>query len=129
MKNLHIDIRVEDQINTTPLINFDGTTGICEISGESYMDNTFEFFDPIFRWLMDYAEDVSRSLKFICKLDYYNTGTSGCLYTIMETLKDFETRGGKVDIEWYYNKDDVDMEEDIQDVIHETGVKIRMITY
>jgi hypothetical protein len=129
MKNLHIDSRVEDQITTTPLIHFDGETGLCEISGESYMDNTFEFFDPVFRWLIEYTEDSKRSIKFICKLDYYNTGTSGCLYTIMETLKEFEQRGGKVDIEWYYNEDDIDMEEDIQDVIHETGINIKMMTY
>jgi hypothetical protein len=129
MKDLLIECKYIDGVSTTPRIHLKADTGECEISGESYMENTYDYYEPVFRWLEDYLQDIGRKIKFVCKLVYYNTGTSGCLYTIMEVLKEFEHRGGKVEIYWYCNENDIDMQEDVQDVIYETGANIKLMTY
>ena len=38
----------------TPLIDFNGETGILELKGRSIPENSVEFFQPITAWLDDY---------------------------------------------------------------------------
>ena len=127
MKDLIIKISTSDNFSNIPYVNLNAETGICEISGESYMDNIIEFFNPIFKWITDYTQDTSKLLTFKIKLKYYNTGTSRGLFAIMELLKEFEEKGGTVQINWYHNTDDIDMKEDIMDIIKELEIDVKLI--
>lgn len=40
-----------------PSINFNAQTGICEIGGESYLEETFEFYEEVIDWLEKYIQE------------------------------------------------------------------------
>jgi hypothetical protein len=99
-----------------PLVNFNAETGVCEISGESYLEKTSEFYDYIIQWLDQYVSEVDKPIIFNFKLTYFNTSSSKRILHIMIKLKEYQDRGGKVTTNWYYHPDDIEIEEDVEDL-------------
>ncbi|MCF6243276.1 MAG: DUF1987 domain-containing protein, partial [Bacteroidales bacterium] len=112
-----------------PTVSFNAKTGICEISGESFLEDTVEFYKQIIEWLERYIDEVKGPIAFIVKLSYFNTSTSRSLLDILNLLKDYEDEGGEVVVNWHFDENDVDMEEDIDDYIIDTGLDINKIPY
>lgn len=112
-----------------PSVNFNSQTGICELSGESFLEDTIEFYNPLIKWLKDYTGEIKKPLAFIIKLTYFNTSTSRCILDMLNVLKDYEEEGGEVVINWHYDEKDVDMEEDIEDYMIDTGLDINLIPF
>jgi len=111
----------------TPSVNFNVKTGICELSGESFLEDTVEFYKPLIEWLEVFTTDIKKPLAFIIKLSYFNTSTSRCILDLLNVLKDYEEDGGEVVVNWHYDENDSDMEEDIEDYMIDTGLKINLI--
>ena len=44
-------------------------------------------------------------------------------------LKDYQDNGGKVTVNWYYEEDDADMEEEVEDFIIESEIDINLLPY
>jgi len=112
-----------------PSVNLNLQTGICELGGESFLEDTVEFYNPIINWLTEFTEKVKKPLAFIIKLTYFNTSTSRCILDILNVLKDYEEAGGEVVINWHYDENDIDMEEDIEDYMIDTGLDINLIAF
>ncbi len=110
-----------------PSVNFNASTGVCEISGESFLEDTVGFYKPILKWLEEFIETEKKSIIFVIKLTYFNTSTSRSLLDILNLLKKYEVEGGDIVIKWHYDPSDVDMEEDIEDYMIDTGVSITLI--
>ncbi len=112
-----------------PEVNFDVDKGTCEISGESYMEETYKFYLPLIDWIKDYAKHIKRPLDLNIKLIYLNTSSTKCVLDILEILKDFEDEGGNVKVNWYFDKSDPDMVEEVEDFEAESGMKIKLIEF
>ncbi|OQX98787.1 MAG: hypothetical protein B6I20_10655 [Bacteroidetes bacterium 4572_117] len=112
-----------------PEVSFNAKTGICEISGESFLEDTIDFYSILIDWLDQYINVVKRPIAFIIKLSYFNTSTSRSILDIMNILKDYEDDGGEVVVNWHFDENDVDMEEDIDDFIIDTGIEINKISF
>ena len=112
-----------------PSVKFNAQTGICELSGESFLEDTVEFYKPVINWIDDYIEIVKSPIAFIIKLSYFNTSTSRSILDILNILKDYEEEGGEVVINWHFDENDIDMEEDIDDYIIDTGLDINKIPF
>ena len=112
----------------TPSVNFSGKTGICEISGESFLEDTVDFYTPLIEWLENYTTEIKKPLAFIIKLTYFNTSTSRCILDLLNVIKDYEEDEGEVVVNWHYDVNDTDMEEDIEDYMIDTGLKINLIS-
>ncbi len=125
MRNLKIEA-VEDEFYI-PSVDFDATTGICELSGESYIEQTDEFYEPLLDWLREYMSLPGKSITFNLRLAYYNTSTSKKLLDILQLLKLHQQKGFKVTFNWFFDTEDVDIEEDIDDFREITGLNINMI--
>ena len=96
--------------NYIPTVNFNPESGILEISGESYHEYTIEFFQPIFEWLNQYLEQEGKTIVFNFRMTYFNTSSSRRFLEIFDLLEDYQqNRNGNVTVNWYYEKDDVDM--------------------
>ena len=127
MQNLKIK-GVQDEFYI-PEVNFDFNTGICEISGESYLEETLEFYEPLIDWLNQYISEIKKPIEFNFKLSYYNTSSSKKILDILRVLKDYEKIGQKVDVNWFFEENDIDTIEDIEDFMMITGLKINLIQY
>ncbi len=109
-----------------PTVNFIAATGKCEISGESYLEETTKFYAPLLTWIKEYTETVKGPLNFDFKLSYFNTSSSKCLVDILDMLKKYQQSGGEVSVNWYYEDSDEELEE-VEDFIMETGLQINKI--
>lgn len=109
-----------------PLVNFNYYSGVCEISGESYMEETLKFYEPLIKWLKDYIQE-KRPIEFNIKLSYFNTSSSRFILEMLDLLKSYQDNGGDVKVNWYYNREDPDMLMEIQGFEAETGLKINAI--
>lgn len=110
-----------------PEVNFNADKGVCELIGESYMEETYKFYLPLINWIKEYTKDIKRPLHLNVKLIYLNTSSTKCILDILEILKDFENNGGKVKVNWYYDKSDPDMVDEVEDFEAESGMKIELV--
>lgn len=126
MENLNININPD--LVYYPVVEFDYQSGICEISGESYMEETFKFYEPIINWLKEYCTG-SKPITLNIKLTYFNTSSSRFILEILDTLKHHQNKGVTVQINWYYKMDDPDILTEINDFMEETGTFINILPF
>lgn len=111
-----------------PLVNFNYYSGVCEIVGESYMEETYKFYEPVIRWLKDYMQE-KKPIEFNFKLTYFNTASSRFILEILDMLRSYQDNGGQVKVSWYYKREDPDMLLEIQGFEAETGLKITPVIF
>lgn len=121
MENLILN-NYPDQIYF-PQVNFDYASGICEISGESYMEETYKFYQPIILWLTSYSAE-KKPIIFNFKLTYFNTSSSRFIIEMLNVLKKHKETGGSLEVNWFYKKNDPDILTEIDDFMSDTGVHI-----
>jgi len=121
-----IKIKGSHGVHFIPTVDFNSATGVFELSGESYLEDTIKFYKPILDWLSEYSSVNRKPITFNFKLTYFNTNSSRSILDILKILKKYETIGGKVTVNWYYNEDDIDME-DIEDFAIDTDLPINLI--
>jgi hypothetical protein len=127
MKSLIIDAIPDSPYY--PSVNFDGTTGICEMKGESYMEEGYKFCTPLLNWLKEFAVKQRNTVILNIKLTYFNTNSSRLLLDMLDILKKSIDVGGTVTVNWYYELDDPDIKEEVEDFEIETGLTIHMIPF
>jgi hypothetical protein len=109
-----------------PEVNFNFETGVCELAGESYMEDCYKFYLPLTDWLTEYCSQ-NKFLIFNFKLYYFNTQSSRMLLKIFEIMMGFKANGGEPSINWYYMRSDPDMIDEVEDFQRESGLKISLI--
>ena len=61
---------------SSPAVNFDAKTGQLTMSGESYPENTFEFYAPVIGWLKEFVAGTDIPVVLTLELAYLNTVVS-----------------------------------------------------
>ncbi|NJO00718.1 MAG: DUF1987 domain-containing protein [Bacteroidia bacterium] len=127
MENL--EIKGESGVYFIPEVKLDASTGICEISGESYLEDTDEFYNNIINWLETFINEINQPIVFNFKLTYFNTSSSRSILNVLRVMKKYEDQGGKVTVNWYYPEDDESIAEEAEDYMKDTGLKINMYEF
>jgi len=104
MKDIYIERTVK-----TPEVKFNAESGEFLIQGISIPENTVEFYHNIIYWLTEYSASAQERTVLNLRLEYFNTSTSVVLLNIFKMLS--EIKNSKVVINWFYEDDDVEMEE------------------
>ena len=128
MKNIYIEGSHDAYF--IPTVDFNVETGICELLGESYLEETIKFYTPLFNWLKEYITQEKKPIIFNFKLSYFNTSSSKCIVDILNMLKKYKEEGGEVNVFWYYDEKDEDVEEELEEVedfMLETNLKIKLV--
>ena len=126
MEDIHITGNKDCYIQ--PTVDFVEQSGVCEISGESFMEETGNFYQPLVEWVREYGKSHDK-IVFIFSLTYYNTSTSKWLLALLKELREMEKNGGIVSVTWYYTPDDTDMNDDIMDYMVDTGLQIKLTPF
>ena len=119
----------EKNIFFIPNVKFSVQTGICELDGESYLENTFAFYAPLLKWLEDYMVHVNKPLTFNFSLIYFNTSSSRSILDILNTLKQYEKQGGSVTVNWKIRDWDEDLKQEIEDFSIDSDLPIYTKNY
>lgn len=126
----NFQIKGKHGVNFIPTVDFNADTGICELIGESYLEDTIEFYSPLFSWLKQYTVAIDKPVTFNFRLRYFNTSSSKCIIDILNILKKYKDDGGTVEVNWFYDADEEDIEdelEEIEDFMIETNLKINLV--
>jgi hypothetical protein len=78
---------------STPCVVLDSKNHIHSFSGESYPENTSEFYSPIFEWLEEYLASLDSMATFNFEMVYFNSSTSKILMDIFDMFEE-SSEGG-----------------------------------
>jgi hypothetical protein len=114
----------------SPSVNLNAATGKCSISGESYLEEPYEFYKKISVWFWEYVKAGGKNIVLDLKFNYFNTSSSRALLEMLRVLRDLHHSGTEVTVNWYYpNPDDDEILMEGEDFRDECGLEINMIEY
>lgn len=92
---------------TTPEVRFDPNAGMLSISGQSYPENAFKFYEPLLSWLDDYLNKMNQDtiVSIELHLPYINTSSTKCFMILLEKLDKAFADGKAVEVRWFYNEE------------------------
>lgn len=94
-----------DATKSTPRIFFDQGNNTLEIKGESYPENTSEFYDPLFKWLDMHLDGLQEeSFNVNIELIYFNSSSSKILMNLFDKLEENTKAGKNIVLNWIYDK-------------------------
>lgn len=88
---------------TTPKILCDADQGLISMEGDSYPENSFEFFKDLLTWVEEYLETLSTPLKLELRLIYLNTSSVKILMDIFDLLEEAHIKERDVQVIWFYD--------------------------
>src|SRR5690606_441490 len=96
------DLIVEATGNT-PAVRFSGSTGVLELRGESYPENSFAFFDPLIAWLRGFLEGTDLPVAFEVEVAYMNTSSIRAMVAMLDLLEEAHLAGRLVTVRWLHD--------------------------
>jgi hypothetical protein len=73
------------------------------MNGESYPENTYEFFAQIITWTETFLAQASLPLRLELHLSYLNTSSIRAMIDIFDLLEDAQSDGKSVTVKWLYD--------------------------
>lgn len=113
MKDLHLT-----GSQTTPTVTSDWEHGRLVMQGDSYPENSFEFFNQIIDWIDSYLKTSGDPLHLDLWLMYMNTSSVKAMMDIFDMLEDAHANGHKVSVCWHFdprNERVVDLAEEFRE--------------
>ena len=88
---------------STPAVSTDWNQGRLSMEGNSYPENSFEFFARIFAWIEGYLARTDRPLRLELKLIYMNTSSVKAMMDVFDLLEEAHAKSKAVEVNWYYD--------------------------
>ncbi len=126
MENLYIK-EEEHDLHTSLTLDFIADSGFCVMSGESFVENSREVYMPVFQWIEDYFNNDNETITIINKIKYFNSSFVKIIFELLMLLKEFQETGKNVNIEWHYNKADIELKNDIKAMSVDSGMDIKLV--
>ena len=98
MNNLNIE-----GSQSTPKIVSNWGDGRLVMQGDSYPENSFEFFGQVIAWIENYLAESTAPLKLELRLVYMNTSSVKAMMDIFDLLEDAHGKGRGVAVDWFYD--------------------------
>jgi hypothetical protein len=95
----------------TPTLKFNYETGVVDISGRSLPEHSIEFYKEALLWLDNYISNPKSETIVNVQLEYFNTSSSKVILDIFKKIESLYSKGNKVTVNWYFEEDDTDMQE------------------
>lgn len=111
-----IDIK---ETASTPSVKFDSATSTLYLAGESYPENSFDFYAPVLVWIRAAIPELSE-FRLEMAITYMNSSSTKCALDIMDVMEEAFEKGVKTSIIWRYDKDNprsYEMAEDYRDEV------------
>ncbi|MDT8406228.1 MAG: biofilm regulation phosphoprotein SiaC [Methylococcales bacterium] len=108
----------QEQTKNTPAVQADPVTGLFRMMGDSYPENSFEFFAPLIEWIEAFLETNTEALTLELNIAYMNTSSVKAMMDIFDLMEEAFQQGRKVQVAWFYdsrNERVVEMIEEFQE--------------
>ncbi len=91
---------------SSPLIEFDPDKMSFEIKGESYPENCWAFYSPMFDWLDEFFGRINGDLVEInMEILYFNSSSSKTFMDFFDMLDEQAERGKNITVNWRYHEE------------------------
>ncbi|MBD3841672.1 MAG: DUF1987 domain-containing protein [Campylobacterales bacterium] len=102
----------------TPKIELD-PAGTINLTGKSYPENTFEFYEPMMKWLEEYFNGNAADLTTVnMEITYFNSSSSKLFFDFFDLLEE-NSSDNKIKINWIYDEENESAEEAGEDFIED----------
>ena len=93
-----------EETKYTPEIIMNPENGEISIKGKSYPENTFEFYEPIMKWLGNYFQNAQEKTIVNFEIVYFNSSSSKLFFDLFDLI---DENSSKIDIEinWIYDEE------------------------
>jgi len=105
--------------SSSPLIRFDPETSTLLMEGESYPENSFEFYDPILAWLKEALASLA-NLRVEIVISYMNSSSTKCMLDLLDLMEEAFGQGVSVSVVWRYSPENpraLDLAEEFQEEV------------
>lgn len=89
---------------STPEIRYHDERQALSISGESYPENSFDFYAPVLEWLAGALPRLA-GLRVEVTVSYMNSSSIKCMLDILDAIGEAHASGKKVEVVWNYEPD------------------------
>lgn len=124
-----MDVKIIEPTDDTPGIILDKEKNVFKFSGKSLPEDVAEFYNPILDWLMEYSKDPNQETEVEFRMEYFNSASSKQILDILTIFEEIHNNGKKVNVKWYFQEDDEDMEEAGESYDEIIDVPIEIISY
>ena len=97
-------LRIEKS-KSSPSVDFEPQTGMLAIDGESYPEDSHQFFAPVVDWVETFLAEDPSIMTLRVNLTYMNTSSTKYMIDILDRLETAHGEGRRVQVEWYYDED------------------------
>ena len=111
----------------SPEVILDPDNKVMEISGRSLPEDVATFYEPIVTWIEEYAKEPLKETVFTFRLDYFNTATSKVILDILVLFEEMIEEGHSVNVRWFYDEEDEDMQAAGEEYSEMVDVPFKMI--
>ena len=87
----------------------DLSNGVLLFYGRSMIDQTRDFYEPIYAWVCEYLEDPSEITVVTLKLEYIDAASVKSMLALLKLLKGVGDRELVFMVNWYYMYGDLEM--------------------
>lgn len=94
-----------EQTTSTPAVDFDATTGLLVLNGESYPENSFDFFKPLLDWVEAFLAQTEGPVRLRIGLTYMNTSSIKSMMDLLDLLEDAHAASREVTVTWFYDEE------------------------
>lgn len=130
-------LRIE-RTNISPEISLNHSDRTFRVHGSSRPEDVRTLYYPVVKWMDNYKEFIckphnspftkDKPLVFEFDLDYFNSSSAKFLYDIIFALKNIRDCGIPVKVAWFYDADDIDMQEAGEDLAILAEIDFEYIT-
>lgn len=87
----------------TPTIEMDASKQLIDIRGDSFPENTYDFYKPVISWMEAYFNDVRSDVTTInMEINYFNSSSSQLFFDFFDILEAAANKGVKLEVNWIY---------------------------
>ena len=101
----------------TPEISMD-PAGTISMVGKSYPENTFDFYEPVMRWLEEYFHHPAEKTIVNMEIIYFNSSSSKLFFDFFDIL-DEHSNEHAIEVNWIFDKENENAKESGEDFIED----------
>jgi len=114
MENLNIEAT-----EYTPKIILDAEQNLIDIKGDSFPENTFDFYKPVIKWLKKYFEEENKTTTVNIDINYFNSSSSQLFFDIFDIFEEASKNKNALIINWLYSSKNESAQEAGEDFVDE----------
>lgn len=114
---------------SSPEVEGDPSSRILRFAGESYPENTFDFYRPVVAWLDSILEeDGEAPVKLDVSLSYLNTGSIKSMMDMLDRLDEEHGEGRAVSVVWRCDPENERIVELAEELLEDVELPYEILT-